>query len=201
MATYTYIGRSLQKKFITLEEPLCPTAYNLGTTWEEYLEGKWVILSAEQEAFHFEHPEATVYEVWQMEITPPHTRDLDDAKREMLDRITRYDSSDEVNAFTVNNTIKSWLTVQERSNYKASIDAAKLMGLETVSFFIGDILFTVTPTAGEQMLAQIQLYADACYIVTKQHKMAVEALETIEEVDHFNYRADYPAMLNFDVAA
>ena len=200
MALYTYIKRDCKLKYVSLEDPLPPTMYELGETYEDYINNLWVLLSAEQVAFHEEHPEATVYEVWNMQITPPPVRTLEDAKREMIDTIDRYDNSDEVNAFTINGTIKSWLTPLERSNYKDSIDAAKVMGLETVSFFVGDILFTVTPAAGEQMLAQVQLYADACFIVTKQHKMAVEALETIEAVDNFNYREGYPEMINFDVA-
>jgi hypothetical protein len=47
------------------------------------------------------------------------------------------------------------------------------------------------------MLAQIQLYADQCFIVTKQHITAVEALETIEEVDAYDVSADYPQRLIF----
>ena len=200
MATYTYIGLSLIKKIVTFENPLPPEQYSLGETWEDYLDGKWVILSAEQEAFYFEHPDASVPEVWKMELNPPYVRTLEDAKREMKFLIDEYDSSDHVNVFTINHTVKGWLTPAERTNYRASIDAAKLVGLETVSFFVGDNLFTITPVAAEQMLAQIQLYADACYIVTKQHKIAVDAMEMIEDVDSFDYHSGYPEVINFDVA-
>ena len=49
------------------------------------------------------------------------------------------------------------------------------------------------------MLAQIQLYADQCFIVTKQHKAAVEALDSIEAVDNYDVTAGYPTKLTFNV--
>ena len=57
----------------------------------------------------------------------------------------------------------------------------------------------ISTVMAEQMLAQIQLYADSCYIVTMQHKSAVEALDTIEEVDNYDYRDGYPSRLNFNL--
>ena len=49
------------------------------------------------------------------------------------------------------------------------------------------------------MLAQIQLYADQCYMVTKQHKAAVEALDTIEGVDNFDITSGYPEKLQLSL--
>ena len=60
------------------------------------------------------------------------------------------------------------------------------------------MLLEVTPAQAEFMLAKIQLYADQCYIVTKQNKIAVDALDTIEAVDAFNYKGGYPGKITFD---
>ena len=120
----------------------------------------------------------------------------------MIYQIDTYDSSSDVNGFeaTVSGmTIEGWFTPEERSNYKSSIDAAKLLGVETLYFYLGDVELAVTPVQAEYMLAQIQLYADQCFIVTKQHKLAVESMETIEEVDGFDYTADYPQKPNFNL--
>jgi len=65
------------------------------------------------------------------------------------------------------------LTPIERSNYKNSIEAAELVGLENVSFYINDKEISLPLATAKLMLAQIQLYADQCFIVTKQHKAAV----------------------------
>ena len=58
---------------------------------------------------------------------------------------------------------------------------------------------TVSTVKAEQMLAAIQLYADACFMVTKNHNLAVEALETMEDVDAYDFRTGYPERLNFDI--
>jgi hypothetical protein len=138
-----------------------------------------------------------------MQLTPVPPRTIEQAKAEMANRINEYDSSDNVNAFNVHDiehdiTFEGWFTPDERSNYKSSIDAAKLVGLETLSFFVGNVMLEVTPTQAEYMLAQVQLYADQCYIITKQHKIAVDALDTIEDVDAFPYQQGYPNKITFE---
>ena len=175
-----------------------PVLYNnVGDTYQDFLDNKWVLLSDEQVAFHEEHPTATVKEVWDMEITPIPPRTLEDAKAEMIAKIEEYDESSEVNGFKINGVTAGWFTPEERSNYKSSIDAAKLLGVSDLTFFIGDNELSVTIPQAEYMLAQIQLYADSCYIVTKEHKITVGSLETIEEVDAFPYTEGYPQMLDF----
>jgi hypothetical protein len=115
----------------------------------------------------------------------------------MIQKIDDYDSSENVNGFKINGQEAGWFTPEERSNYRSSIDAAKLLGVETLSLFIGDNLIEVTPTQGEYMLAQIQLYADQCFIVTKEHKIAVEALDDVEAIDAFQYTEGYPEQVDF----
>lgn len=198
---YTYVKRNIPRHYVTLENKLNPNLYsNIGSTYQDYLYNKYVLLTDEQVAFHNEYPEATVEEVFNLVINDNSepARTLEIAKKEMLQKIDSHDASDEVNGFLING-IKAWFTVQERNNYKASIDSAKLLGIESLSFFVGDHLLTITPEMAEHMLAAIQLYADQCFIVTKQHKLKVESLESIEEVDLYDYYAGYPKMLEFEL--
>lgn len=195
-----YIKRNIPGNYVIMDKKLDANLHNdIGTTFDDYLNNLWVPLNENQIKFKEENPSASLQEVWSMQLNSTHTRTIEEAKNEMLHKIEQYDQSENVNGFTVNNTIKAWFTPQERSNYKSSIDAAKLLGIETLSFYIGDTMLNISPTMAEQMLAQIQLYADQCFIVTKQHKVAVESLQTIEEVDNYNYDYDYPNKLNFDL--
>ena len=200
MAKYTYIKRDAVGFYVELEKPLTSDLYSdLGTTWNDFINDKWVLLSDEQVAFHEQYPEASVQEVWNMQITPPHVRTLEEAKIEMIQRINEYDRSSNVNGFTVNNEIEGWFTADERSNYRSSIESSELLGINTISFYIDNYLMEVTTQDAKYMLAQIQLYADQCFMVTKQHKLDVEALETIEAVDAYDYTNGYPQKLNFEV--
>ena len=196
----TYIKKDLFNKFIELEKPLSSREYNnLGTTWEDYLDNKWVPLSKKQVEFYNNNPAATVKEVWDMELASVDEKTIEDAKMEALLRIDEYDNSSSVNDFTINNIIHAWFTPSERTNYSLSINAAKLLNQETLVFAVGDNVLQVTTEDAEKMLAAIQLYADNCFMVTKRHKLAIEALETIEEVDTYNYMVGYPEKLNFNL--
>lgn len=195
-----YIKNNISNNFVEFEQPFDDSLYdNIGTTWQDYLDGMWVMLSDEQVEYHKNNPDASVEEVWNM--SSYHERTLDQAKQEMLDKITAYDNSTSVNSFTVNGEINGWFTPEERSNYKSSVDAAKLVGIETLTFFIDDVMLTATTQQAEQMLALIQLYADQCFIVTKQHKIYVEQLDSIEAVDSFDYKVGYPERLDFSLVA
>ena len=48
-------------------------------------------------------------------------------------------------------------------------------------------------------LAKIQIYANQCYGVTEKHKAAVNALETVEEVEAYDFTAGYPERLTFEI--
>lgn len=221
----TYIKKNNKNIYVQLEEALDPTLYNnLGTDWVDYQQNKWVPLNDEQVAFHEANTNASVKEVWlcKLNVVTEPTRTIEDAKNEMLRKIDEYDKSEAVNNFTVND-INAWFTVAERNNYKQSVDAAKLLGVDTLSFFIGDIAYTISTTGAEQVLAQIQLYADAAFITTKQHKLNVERLadieepkyneeshepteeykalvqQTIEAIDSYDYTVGYPTMLKFEL--
>jgi hypothetical protein len=194
MANFTYIKLDIDGYYIEFDSEFDPNLYdNLGDSYQDFLENKWVLLSSEQVAFHVENPTASVFEVWNMKLI----RTVEQAKAEMIQKIDDYDDSENVNGFKINGQEAGWFTPEERSNYRSSIDAAKLLGIETLSFFIGDNLLEVTPAQGEYMLAQIQLYADQCFIVTKEHKIAVEALDDVEAIDAFQYTEGYPEQIDF----
>lgn len=199
---YTYIKLSIAKHYVTFEEPLNPEEYNnLGENWQDYLDNKWVLLSSEQITFHEENPIASVKEVWDMELTPPYVRTLEDAKNEKIQEINDYDISDVVNGFDIERNeeiiASSWLTPTERANYRSSIDAAELVGLTELSLYIGEMPATLPVQTAKLMLAQIQLYADQCFIVTKQHIASVEALDSIADVDAYDVSVGYPDRLVF----
>lgn len=200
----TYVRKSINGYYIGFPEEIDPEYWEgkIGTTYEDFLDNKWVLLSPEQLEFKAEHPSASVKEVLEMELKPapePLERTLADAKAEALNKILSYDRSENVNQIIVNEDIKVWFTPEERANYKNSVESAKLLGVNEVSIFIGDTLFKVPVENAEKMLAYIQLYADACFIVTQQHKLNIEALETIEEVDDYDYTVGYPEKLNFNI--
>ena len=196
MKKYCYIKRSIGR-VACFDSPLSAEEYNnLGTTWQDYLDGKWVPLSDAQVAFYGEHPEATMQEVWNMEVTPPYVRTLEDAKRDKVAEISEYDESEDVNEFTVNG-LSMWLDKATRAGLLLRITAEQAVGDTTTTLWFGTISFEIQITQAFQMLYSLEIYASGCYDRTAAHKAAVEALDSIEAVDAYDYTTGYPEKLAF----
>lgn len=246
----TYVRNNIEGFYAEFPQEI-DTAYwqgKIGTTYEDFVDGKWVRLSEQQAQFHIDNPDASVREVIAMQLDP---RTIEQAKDDKLEAIEEYDNSDAVNVFYVlkdggnvptwenmteseqidfvrkyvktmlpsqwyelsleeknayirnvyieEHKIPDWFTAAERSNHKDSIDAAETLGIETLDVPIAGQSITIPVQSAKLMLAQIQLYADACYRVTETHKATVNAIETIEEVDAYDYTIGYPEKLTFTI--
>lgn len=121
---------------------------------------------------------------------------LANAKNEKIAEIAVFDSSANVNAFTIGGN-PMWLTFDQRSRLKASVDAAALDGRESVTKTFGGVEFTYTIAEWQAMIAAVENYAGDCLNVTESHKSAVNALESVDEVTAYDYTVGYPEKLAF----
>lgn len=192
-ARYYYIKSD---KVLDMPEALSADRYNIGNTFDDYKAGAYVQLSTEQVHYFLHHRDSSIYEIYNLGVIP---ESIDLVRAQKLTELKSYDNSDAVNQFTINGVIPAWFTPEERSNYANSINAAELLGVETLSFYVGNQGLQVPTVSAKQMLAAIQLYADACYIVTKQHEAAIEGLNSIEEIKQYDITVGYPTKPNFDL--
>ena len=120
--------------------------------------------------------------------------DIDMTKEVKIAEIAAYSDSDAVNSLTFNG-IKTWLTPNVRANYLVSLDAAELLGETDITFVVEGVQASLPIKQVRLLLAKIQRYADACFLVTERHKIAVRALQTVEEVEAYDYTTGYPEKL------
>lgn len=194
-----YINKDAETIYVELEALLDQESNYIGSTWEDYKAGAWVLLSDEQIDFREAHLDASVEEVFNMQLTPEPVRTLEQAVQEKIWQIEEYDRSGAVNSFRVNG-VSDWLTPDTRANYKNSIEAAEILGETHITFVIAGIVATSTLQDARIMLAKIQRYADRCTLVTETHKANVSSLLTIEEVDIYDYTVGYPDQEEFALA-
>lgn len=121
--------------------------------------------------------------------------DIDMAKAAKIAEIAAYSDSDAVNSLTFNG-LKTWLTRTVRDGYDTSITAAKNLGETNVTFMVGDNEMQLPVEQARRVLDLVQRYADACFLVTERHKIAVRALQTVEEVEAYDYTKGYPEKLS-----
>ena len=128
------------------------------------------------------------------EAEQPKPLSLDMAKAAKIAEIAAYSDSDAVNSLTFNG-LKTWLTRTVRDGYDTSITAAKNLGEPNVTFMVGDNEMQLPVEQARRVLDLVQRYADACYLVTERHKIAVRALQTVDEVEKYDYTTGYPEKL------
>lgn len=127
---------------------------------------------------------------------PTQEQQLARAKREKTKALERYDKSRAVNSFTINGQ-QMWLTVDERQQIATQISANEAVGRETMTRWFHGTEFTFPIATWKQMLTALEVYAGDALNVTEAHKAAVEALETIEAVEEYDFTTGYPAKLHF----
>src|SRR5574344_875049 len=79
--------------------------YNIGSSYEAYVAGKYVKLTDAQVKFYENNPSANISEVWNMAMVS-HERTLEQAKAEKTAEIEHFDES--TNEFTING-FSMWL--------------------------------------------------------------------------------------------
>lgn len=111
--------------------------------------------------------------------------------------IDRYDKSEAVNGFTFAGQ-KMWFDKNERSAIRHGVESCEGSGMETYSIWYGGKEYTLPTAVCRQMLNAVEIYAIRCFDTTERHKANVAALQTIEEIENYNYREGYPEPINFD---
>lgn len=111
------------------------------------------------------------------------------------DEITKYDTSSNVNVFSLNG-VDVWLDRDTRVSLMNSTTIAKSMGQENTILWLGTVKITVKCDQAIQLLSALEMYALSCFNKTAEHKKNVEALSTINEIVSYDYTVGYPEKLN-----
>lgn len=154
-------------------------------------------LTNEQTEFYMAHPMASIYEIEHCEIIQPDDS-LEYHKNLKIDEIDMYDCSENVNGFFLGEHLV-WLDKETRSCLMNTLNSAEIVGREQINIWFSGLYITLHIDEARQLLAALEIYATDCYNVTAMHKVQVNEMETIEEVDNFDVTADYPERLVFNM--
>lgn len=132
---------------------------------------------------------------WEEYIAPLEEQ-LRIAKQEKIEQLEQYDASANVNEFTINGSAM-WLDHNVRQQLKTSVEAYATAGAETVTKIFNETEYTFTPEQWLQMLVLLEIYASDALNNTERHKIAINALTTLEEVEDYDYTTGYPTKLQF----
>ena len=125
---------------------------------------------------------------------PTAEEQLAQAKVEKLSQVDAYDAS--LERFTING-VPMWLGHELRQQLKTSVEAYIATGAEAVTKWFNGMEFTFPCATWLQMLAVLEVYAAEVLNATERHKAAINALESVEDVEQYDITEGYPEAVVF----
>lgn len=179
---YTYLHKEASGFYFTQDYELSPEEYSIGTTFDDYKEGKYILLSESQLQFKEEHPEADVEEVINMQIREPEPptpeEDFATLKDEKLHAMYDYFNSQlTFNIDGANCYVPYRMELKEQASRKPQIKIKdKLMDSEQAI----------------EALNEMSNYYDDNVVRLNEVRAALDACETLEDLQSFDYESGYP---------
>ena len=133
---------------------------------------------------------------WEEFVYVEPERTIENYRRELLDNIVFYDSSNSVNEFYING-MPIWLDKSTRVGLMLRFESELSMGRTETTLWHEGMPFPLSLSDAVNMLHAIEIYASACYDNTQKHISNAKVLQTIEEVQNYDYTTGYPEKLNF----
>ena len=158
----------------------------------EYFDGKSVIYDGR---LYISPSEDILIAAGYHEVVIPEQNPLDVAKSHKLAEIDAYDQSDDVNLFYLSGQ-PMWLDAQTRQTLRTSIDSYVALGIGQVTKWFNGQQFTFPTQAWLSMLNALEVYAAEALNVTESHKVAINAMTNIEDIENYDITTGYPEKLN-----
>lgn len=193
--TYNFVNVTLSSQsYQDVEEEDGMTYARFGAAKDE--QGNYSCAEASIKTADFDLQEAKdAYERWKASAD---TSKLNYAKRQKVQEIERYDTSDKVNGFRLNGTV-FWLDKATRVGLMNSTEITKAAGQETTDLWMGDVKLTIPCDTVIKLLSAIEMYALECFNTTARHKAEVAELKTVEEVEKYDIKEGYPKQLEINL--
>ena len=121
---------------------------------------------------------------------------MEPMRKALLHNVEIYDTSSAVKSFSYGAQTE-WFLKEKRVGLVNSITTEKNAGKEMTALWLSGEKYVLPVDTALQMLAALELYSLECYNVTEEHKVAVRALENVEDIIAYDYTANYPSKLIF----
>lgn len=126
------------------------------------------------------------------------------AKNVKVRDLHAYDESMEVNDCIIvygGQELHYWASKDERNDLKNAVRDCISVGRDVYRLDLRDkgLSMEIQCELLLQMMAALEVYAIDCYNKTTDHEFAIKALETLEEVEAYDFKVGYPEKCRFEV--
>ena len=141
--------------------------------------------------------DAILADGWVEYIPQPYVPTLEEIKANKVEEILAYDSSSEVNEFSIGG-VPMWLDKATRAGLLLRFEAEAKVGRTETTLWNDGQSYTLPLEQAQQILIALELYASACYDNTQSHIAEVQKMESKEAVEAYDYTSGYPQKLAFN---
>lgn len=127
--------------------------------------------------------------------TTPYTPTLQQVINDKIADIQSYDTSEEVNSFTINGET-GWIDRNTRVALLHALDVVEQSGGTTYTVWFNDNPLTLDINTIKQFLTALELYAIEALNVTNSHIREVKQLQSIQEVKNYDITLGYPEKID-----
>ena len=189
-----YVNKNV-KGFYWGEYELDSSSYEVGYSYQDFLDGKWVFLDSGQEKFHQDNPDASVKEVIAMQLDPEPPGPTEEellakAKDKKVSEAWEYAYSDAVRSYSLDGK-QIWYNSSMRQKVKNDIDVAKGSGIYTVSVADSEYELDIANTAMNEM----HVYESECNDRTAAIEKEIASKTNRSEVESMKVDEGYPEKL------
>lgn len=217
-----YIGHNNNTPFLLdIEEELNTTDNVVVDIWEDFIDNNvaWLKLSADQELFYNNHPDATPEEVYNMQLAPEPTPDpepvpepddaLEIARRAKLAEIEAQDKFSEKFFVMVTQggveiaNVELWANSALRTSLISNTLPAVAADGETTTILWSNSTpsqpLEVPVEWAKKNLLVLELYAKRTYDLMQINNNATLAATTVDEIAQIDVKLNYPKFLTFEL--
>lgn len=121
---------------------------------------------------------------------------IEDVRKNKVTEIQQFDKSKHVNSFDFGGKLV-WLDKSTRVGLFNSISIEREVGKTETCIWLDGVKFIIQIPEALTMMNAIELYAINCYNVTQSHIAAVNAFNSVKEIESYDFKIGYPAKLSF----
>lgn len=143
-------------------------------------------------------------ELERLGLAETSTTKLEQAQKAKVRELTAYDTSQAVNSFELRKEgvkiVDYWIDRDLRTSLEGDVKAAAEIGT-TYDFDVRELGITLTLDCQKFLagLSRLRQYAYTAYNVTSRHMAVINSLQTVAEVEAYNFTAGYPEKLVFNI--
>jgi hypothetical protein len=131
-------------------------------------------------------------------VITEHVQTIEDVLNEKIEQIEIYNVSENVDRFYIND-MPMWLNRELRNSLMSRFNAEKSKGIEITNIWYNGINFVLSVDMAISMLLDLEIYASKCFDNTQRHLYNVTQLQTIEDINNYDYTVDYPEKLKLTI--